>query len=417
MAGSGWKAFISHASEDARIADGLCAFLERAGIDCWIAPRDVTPGREYAAEILDGIESSAVFVLLLSAQANRSPFVRRELERAASKDKPVFLVRIEDVAPDRSLELFVSSEHWIDAWQEPVEAHWVRLADAIQGRRAAASGSATAPRRRVPVMALVVGAGAGVVTAVALVAGWQLLGEGGQEAVRPQPLVQEAATTGSAPPAVSAPPAPGPLAASTGDDAPGPCPQYFAINPDLPTPFTCVCGAAGTYTHSAVWGTDVYTADSGLCQAALHAGAIPRAGGKVVVERMPGRDLYAGTERNGVTSSDYGRYHPAIHFAGTALPAAVEPCPAHLSLNPDLVTPFSCVCSGDAIHNGAVWGSDIYTADSGLCRAALHAGKVTRAGGTISVVFAEGRSLYVGSSRNGVGSADYGAYPLSIRFP
>jgi TIR domain len=93
----GRVAFISHASEDAAIAATITDYLEKNGVSCWIAPRDLTPGREYSSEIVDGIESSAVFVLVLSENANESIFVKREVERAVSKGKPVFPIRVREV--------------------------------------------------------------------------------------------------------------------------------------------------------------------------------------------------------------------------------------------------------------------------------------------------------------------------------
>jgi hypothetical protein len=63
-----------------------------------------------------------------------------------------------------------------------------------------------------------------------------------------------------------------------------------------------------------------------------------------------------------------------------------------------------------------VWGTDVYTDDSSLCRAALHAGSVTSEGGTITVTRAEGRQLYIGTTRNGVMSNDYPATPFSMKF-
>ena len=42
--------FISYASADAAVAQNVCAALEAAGILCWIAPRDVKPGAQYAGE-------------------------------------------------------------------------------------------------------------------------------------------------------------------------------------------------------------------------------------------------------------------------------------------------------------------------------------------------------------------------------
>ena len=66
--------------------------------------------------------------------------------------------------------------------------------------------------------------------------------------------------------------------------------------------------------------------------------------------------------------------------------------------------------------SGAVWGTDVYTDDSDLCRAALHAGAIGHDGGPITVARSEGRAYYVGSSRNGVASNDYGSYDASIAF-
>ena len=93
-----------------------------------------------------------------------------------------------------------------------------------------------------------------------------------------------------------------------------------------------------------------------------------------------------------------------------------EPCPIRLSINRELPTPFTCMCSAQNIQQGAVWGTDIYTDDSGLCRAAVHAGAIPVGGGLVTVVRAAGRQLYPGSSRNGIQSSDYGAYSDSIRF-
>jgi TIR domain len=38
------RAFISYASQDKPVADAVCQALERAGMACWIAPRNVVPG-------------------------------------------------------------------------------------------------------------------------------------------------------------------------------------------------------------------------------------------------------------------------------------------------------------------------------------------------------------------------------------
>ena len=58
-----------------------------------------------------------------------------------------------------------------------------------------------------------------------------------------------------------------------------------------------------------IWGTDIYTADSSLPAVALHTGAAT-AGETILalVTAVPGREQYRGTQRNGVKSSEYGKY-------------------------------------------------------------------------------------------------------------
>jgi hypothetical protein len=58
-----------------------------------------------------------------------------------------------------------------------------------------------------------------------------------------------------------------------------------------------------------VWGTDVYTRDSALGAAAVHAGLVkPGQAAVLRVTVVPPMETYAGTARNGVTTSDYGSF-------------------------------------------------------------------------------------------------------------
>jgi hypothetical protein len=58
-----------------------------------------------------------------------------------------------------------------------------------------------------------------------------------------------------------------------------------------------------------LWGTDLYTDDSSVCVAGVHAGRITlQGGGAVVIEIRPGATAYAGSTRNGVDSAGYGEW-------------------------------------------------------------------------------------------------------------
>jgi uncharacterized protein with WD repeat len=126
--------FISYSSHDKPTADAACAALEASGIRCWIAPRDMSPGQQYGEAIIDAIENAKVFVLILSGSANTSPQISREVERAVSKGLVIVPVRIEDVAPSRNLEYFVSSPHWLDAFPPPREKYFLKLVDSVRAQ-------------------------------------------------------------------------------------------------------------------------------------------------------------------------------------------------------------------------------------------------------------------------------------------
>jgi len=65
---------------------------------------------------------------------------------------------------------------------------------------------------------------------------------------------------------------------------------------------------------------------------------------------------------------------------------------------------------------GSLWGTDIYTGDSALAVAAVHAGLV-KIGETavVRVIVEQPRSQYQGSVRNGVTSHEYGQYGTAYR--
>jgi TolB-like protein/Tfp pilus assembly protein PilF len=133
------RAFVSYASQDAAVANSIVESLEQHEIKCWIAPRDVTPGSQYADEIVGAINNSQVFVLVLSEHAVASAHVGRELERAASKRRRVIVLRIDAAPLTRSFEYFLSESQWIDVAALGVPAALTKLAQAVGQRLAPSS--------------------------------------------------------------------------------------------------------------------------------------------------------------------------------------------------------------------------------------------------------------------------------------
>jgi hypothetical protein len=109
--------FISYASPDRGSAERIVGEIEAHGMPCWMAPRDVPGGANWGKAILDALEAAEIFVVLLSAGANKSVHVANEIERAASYRKTIVPLRIENVMPSREIELHISARHWVDLFE------------------------------------------------------------------------------------------------------------------------------------------------------------------------------------------------------------------------------------------------------------------------------------------------------------
>ena len=129
--------FVSYSQPDSHYAFELVSWIKRHGISAWIAPRDMSPMSDWAAEIIDAILAARIMMLAFSASSNDSPQVRREVERAVHKQLRILPFRIDDVLPSKSLEYFLSSQHWLDAFLPPREPHYARLCTFLSAALAA----------------------------------------------------------------------------------------------------------------------------------------------------------------------------------------------------------------------------------------------------------------------------------------
>jgi hypothetical protein len=94
---------------------------------------------------------------------------------------------------------------------------------------------------------------------------------------------------------------------------------------DAPSGMHGLCGTIGaTYyfrvtgqLEGTVWGTDVYTRDSNIGAAAVHAGLVKAGETKVLrIQVMPAQESYPGSERNGVTTTDYASFPDCWKLTG-----------------------------------------------------------------------------------------------------
>src|SRR5579883_2427074 len=124
--------FVSHSSKDKAIADAVCHHLEAAGLKCWIAPRDVPAGADWAETIVHAVDNCQVMVLVFSAASSESRQVKRELVNAANREKIIIPLRIDSTVLKDSFAFFLEDTHWLDAITPPIEQHLATLAARIK---------------------------------------------------------------------------------------------------------------------------------------------------------------------------------------------------------------------------------------------------------------------------------------------
>ena len=109
--------FISHSSEDSENAEKISFFLENNGMKCWKAPRDVKPGGNYPAQILEAIRNCHAFLLLASEKTNLSEHVSNEIERAFEYKKLIIPFMLQNIKfPDEQL-YFLARKQRINAYE------------------------------------------------------------------------------------------------------------------------------------------------------------------------------------------------------------------------------------------------------------------------------------------------------------
>lgn len=123
--------FISYSTKDKAIADAVCHVLEENRIRCWIAPRDVEPGRTYASQIIHSIKECKLVVLIFSQSANISEHVSNEVDRAFSASKPIIPFIIEETELSEEMDYYLSRKHWLLAYPD-YKLKTKELVDAIR---------------------------------------------------------------------------------------------------------------------------------------------------------------------------------------------------------------------------------------------------------------------------------------------
>lgn len=120
---------------------------------------------------------------------------------------------------------------------------------------------------------------------------------------------------------------------------------------------------------------------------------------------------------NALESQIYNDWY-ADQIKGTLLPALEVRCDWLLPDAGIIKKSYTVICPSnclDVTHCDRVKGSSPYPVNSPVCLSALHAGVISPAkGGAVEVSVAEGKAIYLGTTRNGVTSTAYGSYFASF---
>jgi class 3 adenylate cyclase len=131
--------FISHSSRDVEVAQALKGQLQRVGLTAFIAPDDMHGVDAWPEQLAGAIEGCSAFVLILSAAANESEHVAREVSIAVGDAKPMLVLRFDETRPTGPLRYLLQLRQQIDIFPGPLERYFERVLSELRTMLSTAS--------------------------------------------------------------------------------------------------------------------------------------------------------------------------------------------------------------------------------------------------------------------------------------
>ncbi len=181
--------FISYSSKDVLLANKIVDFLEGQGYPCWIAPRNITTGKDYTDMINDAILQCRMVVLIVSTKSLKSQWVKKEISTAVSYNKTILPYRISNVEITGGWQFLLNNVQWIDASSNPY-GQFQDLVDGLEQRLSTTSSTlkTTGKKSKMP---LIIGLS---VSALALVGGGLFIWHGSSNVADSLPSVVDTAS-------------------------------------------------------------------------------------------------------------------------------------------------------------------------------------------------------------------------------
>ncbi len=115
--------FISYSSKDHEEANRLKTIIENNGFPCWMAPQSIPAGSDYSSEIPSAIRNCEAFILVLSAMAQNSIWVPKELDYALTCAKTIVPFHIDESDLIDSFNFRLSNVQRIEAFNRMSDAY------------------------------------------------------------------------------------------------------------------------------------------------------------------------------------------------------------------------------------------------------------------------------------------------------
>ena len=109
------EVFISYSTKDTDIANALLEVLESYGLNCWMAPRNIPKGAQWAEEIDKAIQNARVFVVIISSHSVESKQVPKEIALAVTACESIYPFRIDDTGLQGTFRYYLSDYQFTDA--------------------------------------------------------------------------------------------------------------------------------------------------------------------------------------------------------------------------------------------------------------------------------------------------------------
>lgn len=106
--------YICYSRNDNEIATDICHFLDQQGLSYWIDRRNIESGDDYAQSIVNAINSSRLFMFIISESSGKSKFCMNELAVALQHKKQVFPLYTDHTPFSDELSFLIGNLSWVD---------------------------------------------------------------------------------------------------------------------------------------------------------------------------------------------------------------------------------------------------------------------------------------------------------------